>query len=205
MNENILKAVKEARAGSKKRNFSQSFDLIVNLKLIDLKKPENKINEVFALPKGRGKDAEVAFFADGAKGVDCTTYESSDIEKLAADKRRLRKLSRITDFFLSEPELMPVIGKSLGSVLAPRGKMPAIAVGDLKAIAERYKKSVRIRVKDSPVIQCVVGIESMKDEDVVENIESVLGFLEKKLQKGRDNIGKVLVKLTMGKRVRLEV
>lgn len=205
MNENILKAVKEARSGSKKRNFSQSFDLIVNLKLIDLKKPENKLNEVFALPKGRGKDAEVVLFADGAKGIGCTAYAASDIEKLAVDKRGLKKLSRATDFFLSEPKLMPVIGKSLGSVLAPRGKMPAIATGDLKATIERYKKSVRIRVKDSPVIQCVVGIESMKDEDVAENIESVLSFLEKKLQKGRNNIGKVLVKLTMGKRIKLEV
>jgi len=205
MNENIMKAVKEARSGSKKRNFSQSFDLIVNLKLIDLKKPENKLNEVFALPKGRGKDAEVILFADGAKGVGCTTYGASDIEKLAADKRGLKKLSRVTDFFLSEPKLMPVIGKSLGSVLAPRGKMPAIASEDLKANVERYKKSVRIRVKDSPVIQCVVGVEDMKDEDVAENIESVLGFLEKKLQKGKNNIGKVLVKLTMGKRIKLVV
>lgn len=205
MNENILKAVKEARESSKRRGFLQSFDLVVNLKLIDLKKPENKLNEVFALPKGRGKDAKVVLFSDAAKGVDCSVYSSADIDRLAKDKRGLKKISRDIDFFLSEPKLMPVIGKSLGRVLAPRGKMPSLVVGDPKAIVEQHKKSVRIKVKDSPVIQCAVGIEKMRDEDVVENIEAVLGFLEKKLQKGKNNIGRVFVKLTMGKRIRLEI
>ncbi len=205
MNENTLKAVKEARTGLKKRNFSQSFDLIVNLKLIDTKKSENKINEPFVLPNGRGKDAKVVLFADSVKDVDCQTYGSSDIDGLAKDKRELKKLSRITDFFLSEPKLMPVIGKSLGRVLAPRGKMPSIVAGNLKETVEKHKKSVRIRVKDSPVIQCIVGIESMKDEDIAENIDVVLKFLEKRLPKGRNNINKVLIKLTMGRPVKIEL
>jgi len=126
MNENILKAVQVARASAKKRNFSQSFDLIVNLKLIDLKKPDNRINEIFALPKGRGKDAEVVFFTDSIKDVGCTIYNSNDIERLAISKREVKKIANSTDFFLSEPKLMPAIGKSLGRVLAPRGKMPIV-------------------------------------------------------------------------------
>jgi len=207
MNEKILKAVKAARAGSKKRNFSQSFDLIVNLKLINPKKPESRINEVFPLPKGRGKSAEVVLFADDAKDVGCKTYDSSEIERLRKEKRELKNIARTTDFFLAEPKLMPAIGKSLGRVLAPSGKMPTVAAGDLdaiKAMLEQYKKSVRIKIKDSPVIQCIVGVEGMEDEDVAENVEAVLGFLEKRLPKGRNNIGKVLIKLTMGKTVKLE-
>jgi len=205
MNENILKAVKETRTGLKKRNFSQSFDMIVNLKLIDTKKPEGKINEPFVLPNGRGKDAKVVVFADGEKDVDCQTYGSSDIDRLSKDKRGLKKLSRITDFFLSEPKLMPIIGKSLGRVLAPRGKMPIVVARDLKNAVKKHKKSVRIKIKDSPVIQCIVGIESMKDEEVTENIDAVLKFLEKRLPKGRNNIGKVLIKLTMGKPIKIEL
>ena len=205
MNENILKAVKEARTGLKKRNFSQSFDLIVNLKLMDIKKSENKINESFVLPNGRGKDAKVVLFADSAKGVDCQTYSSSDIDELSKNKRQLKRLSSTTDFFLSEPKLMPIIGKSLGRVLAPRGKMPSVVAGDLKGAVDKHKKSVRIKIKDSPVIQCIVGIESMKDEEVAENVDAVLKFLEKKLPKGRNNINKVLIKLTMGKTVKIEM
>jgi large subunit ribosomal protein L1 len=205
MNENILKAVQAARASAKKRNFSQSFDLIVNLKLIDIKKPENRINEIFALPKSRGKVAEVVFFTDSAKDVDCTIYNSNDIDRLARSKREIKKIANSTDFFLSEPKLMPAIGKSLGRVLAPRGKMPTVVATDQKGVIERHKKSIRIKVKDSPVIQCIVGIESMKDEDVAENIEAVLNFLEKKLPKGKNSIGKSLIKLTMGKPAELEI
>ena len=205
MNENTLKAVKEARIGLKKRNFSQSFDLIVNLKLIDTKKPEGKINEPFVLPNGRGKDAKVVLFADSVKDVDCQTYGSSDIDELSKDERGLKKISRITDFFLSEPKLMPVIGKSLGRVLAPRGKMPTVVAGDLKNAVKKHKKSVRIKIKDSPVIQCIVGIESMKDEEVAGNIDAILKFLKKRLPKGRNSIGKVLIKLTMGKPIKIEL
>jgi large subunit ribosomal protein L1 len=205
MDETILKVVTEARNNVKKRNFSQSFDLIINLKLIDLKKSGNRLNEVFILPKGRGKDANVVLFTESKKDVGCDTYGPSEIEKMPKNKRKLKTLAKTTDFFLSEPQLMPVIGKNLGTVLAPRGKMPNIAGGNLKAAVESKKKSIRIKLKDSPVIQCIVGVESMKDEDVAENIEAIIKFLEKKLPKGKNNIGKVMLKLTMGKPVKMSV
>lgn len=204
MNEKILKSIKEAREKSKKRKFSQSFDLIVNLKLIDLKRPENRLNEIFSLPKGRGKEAAITIFSDEIKEDGVTVLKAQDIEKLGADKKGLKKLVKETDFFLSEPKLMPVVGKSLGKILAPRGKMPAVLAGNTKQITSNYKKSVRLKMKDSPVIQCIVGMESMKDEDIAENIEAVINHLERKLPKGRNNISNAMVKMTMGKRVRIE-
>jgi len=205
MNENILKSVKEVRENSKKRNFPQSFDLIVNLKLFDPKKPESKINEIIILPKDRGKESEVVVFSDTLKDAGSKVYGSDNIESLAKDKRDFKKLAASTDFFLAEPKLMVSIGKNLGSVLAPKGKMPTPLVGDLKQMIGNYKKSVRLKAKDSPVIQSSVGSDSMKDEDVAENIEFVLNFLEKKLPKGKNNIGTVRLKLTMGKPVKLAV
>lgn len=205
MNENMLKAVKDARQTAKKRNFSQTFDLIVNIKLIDLKKPENRLNEVFALPKGRGKDANVVIFSDSIKDPNLKIYKSADIERLGAEKRDLKNLAREADFFLSEPKLMPLVGKSLGRILAPRGKMPTVITGDVSQVIEKHKRSVRLKMKDSPVVQCMVGNEKMSDEDVSENVVAVLDFLEKRLPKGRNNIGKIMIKLTMGKPVKVEV
>lgn len=205
MNETILNAVKTARGEGNNRKFSQTFDLIVNMKLMDTRKAENKINETFMLPKGRGKEALVVLFSDSAKDIGCKVYGASDIEKLSKDKRGFRKMSSQTDFFFAEPKLMPVIGKMLGAVLAPRGKMPTIAAGDIKGLVEKSKNSVRIRIKDAPVIQSVVGIDSMKDEDIAENIESVMEFLEKRLPKGKNNIGKIILKTTMGKIVKFTV
>ena len=98
---------------------------------------------------------------------------------------------------------MPVIGKVFGQSLAPRGKMPKILSGNEKETVSNYKKAVKIKVKDSPVIQCLVGKEDMKDEDIEENLQAVLKFLENKLTRGK--IGRVLLKTTMGKPVRIEV
>jgi len=204
MNEKILQSVQTARSSSKKRKFSQSFDLIVNLKLLDTKKPENRISEIVVLPKGRGNDAKIAIFSDEMKNDEHEIYGSSDVQTLVTNMRKLKKLAAGTDFFLADPKMMVTIGKNLGRILAPRGKMPAPIAGEPTVMINRYRRSVRLTVKESPVIQCLVGSENMKDEDIAENIEFVLDFLEKRLPKGRNNMGTVMVKLTMGKPVKLE-
>jgi len=203
--EKILAAIKEVREKSKKRNFSQTFDLIIALKDLDLKKPENKFSEDFVLPKGRGENAKVVIFADAIKNVDCEVLTTNDINKLAGKKGEIKKLVKKTDFFLAEPKLMPAIGKALGQVLAPRGMMPKLITEDAKSMLERLKKSVRISVKDSPVIQCLVGKENMNDKEIEENVEAVLRFAESKLPKGKHNIKNILLKLTMSNGIKIEV
>ncbi len=207
MTEKILKAIKELREKSKKRNFIQTFDLIVNLKEMDLKKPENKFTEDLILPHGKGKEAKIIIFSDVIKeeDVNCPVLKSSDIEILAKNKREAKKLVKRTDFFLAEPKLMPTIGKMLGQFLAPKGKMPKIISGDVKKMIEDYKKAVRIRIKDSPVIQCPVGNEGMEDREVADNIKAVIEFLSGRLPKGEKNIAEVFLKFTMSKPVKVEV
>jgi large subunit ribosomal protein L1 len=158
------------------------------------------------LPYGRGKDAEVVVFSDSVKDLDCKILTTEDINKLSKSKRTIKKLVSETDFFLAEPKMMPIIGKVLGAYLAPRGKMPKIFnENEVKDLVKNYKKSVRIKVKDSPVIQCLVGREDMKNEDIAENVEEVIKALVAKLPKGKHNIGKIMLKLTMGKPVKIEV
>lgn len=45
MTQEVLEAVKEAKEQSKPRNFTQSVDMIVNIRDLDVKKPENRFNE----------------------------------------------------------------------------------------------------------------------------------------------------------------
>ena len=206
MNEKISAAIKELREKSKKRKFSQSFDLIISLKEFDIKKPENKFTEDVVLPHGRGGEAEVVVFSDSSKDLDCKILTSEELNNLAKSKRDVKKLAGSTDFFLSEPKLMPVVGKVMGASLAPKGKMPKMFTSDeIKGMIKNYKKSTRVKIKDSPVIQCLIGKEYMKDEEIAENIQEVLKFLETKLPKGKHNIGKILLKMTMEKPVKIEV
>lgn len=201
----ILENVKKVRE-SRKRNFNQTFDLIINLKELDLKKAENRIDEHFILPKGTGKEASITLFSDSAKKVEgCKIIKGMEIEDLAKKKKNLKKVIRETDFFLSEPKLMPVVGKHLGRFLAPRGMMPKPVTGDVSKIIEGTKKSIKIKLNKQPIIHTVVGSEKMDDKDVEENIKTLLAYLQKKLPGGKNNIKNVYLKTTMGHPVEIEV
>ncbi|HHF56367.1 MAG TPA: 50S ribosomal protein L1 [Thermoplasmatales archaeon] len=208
----ILEAVEKALSeeNNKKRKFVQSVDLVINLKDVDLKKPENRIDEEIELPKGRGKEAKVAVFASGelafkAKNVADAVITPEQIKELAEDKKKAKKLAEEYDFFIAEAPLMPTIGRALGRVFAPRGKMPKPIPpdADIEAIVNKLRKSIRIRSKDKPTFHCLVGREDMSPEDIAENVEAILERIESKLERGRMNIRSAYIKTTMGSAVRV--
>jgi len=74
--------------------------------------------------------------------------------------------------------------------------VPASAKPD--PIIDRLKNTVNIRIKNQPVIQALVGSQEMDDEQIAENIETVLGILDRNLEKGRNQIKSMYVKTSMG-------
>ncbi len=193
----IEEALKEL--GKEKRNFSQSYDIAVSLKNINLKKPENKFTKEIVLPHGHGKNISVALI--GTNG----DIKKSDLESM--DKQAIKEIIRKYDFFVAEMPLMPLVGKILGRYLAPAGRMPKpIPPGaDVKAVLESTKKSVRIRVKDSPTIHCIVGKEGMNEDQIKENAVTVIEEIKKALPKGENQIKNIFIKKTMSKPVKIEV
>ncbi len=206
-------SIKQAREKSKKRNFSQSIELIVNLRDIDMKKPEGKIQERIELPHAVGKQTKICVFASGelalkAKkaGADLV-MERRELEALAGDKKRRKALAQTYDFFIAEAPFMPLIGKILGSALGPKGRMPT-PVPPTANIAEhikKYRKTVMVRLRGQPVLQCRIGTDEMPEEQVVENIQAVLGRLEGKLKRGFRNVESIYVKTTMGSPVKIKI
>ena len=154
----MLEKIQEARKRAKPRRFKQSFDLIINLKGVDLTKPENRFSIELLLPAGRGKEQKVAVFADSlvgqAKSSADLVIQKPEIEKLAKDKKKLKKIANEYDWFLAEAPLMPLIGKTWGQVLGPRGKMPKPVPPNvqLKPLIDNLKNSVRLVLKTTPVI-----------------------------------------------------
>ena len=207
----IVDAVKKALSeeNNKKRKFTQSVDIVINLKDVDLSKPENRIDEEIELPD-RGKEAKVGVFASGemaarAKEVADIVIKPEELKELAEDKQKAKEIARNYDFFVAEAPLMPSIGKALGRIFAPRGKMPKPIPpdADIEAIVKKLKKSVRIRSKDKPTFHSYAGIETMPPEKIAENIKTILDRVEAKLERGKANIRSVYVKTTMGKSVRV--
>jgi len=203
--EKIKEAIKAALEKSKKRNFKQSVDVAITLKDVDMNNPKNRIDEEVILPNGRGKPAKVAIFAGGelalkARDVVDLIIKPEEIDDLAKDKKKMKKIANEHDFFIAEAPLMPVIGKKLGVVLGPRGKMPKPVppTADIKTIVDNLRKSVRIRSKSNKTFHAVIGTEDMEPEKLAENLKAIIKRLEDKLERGRQNIESVYVKTTMG-------
>lgn len=206
MKQEILEAVKKAKDESKPRNFTQSVDVVINIKDLDVKKPENRIDEEVFLPKGRGKEVKIAFIADGELAVQAKNagadlvITKSELEDMGKNRKDAKKIANQYNFFVAQADLMPLVGRFLGPVLGPRKKMPKPVPASAKPdpILERLKSTVKIRIKDQPVIQAMVGSHEMEDEMIAENIEAVLGILDRNLEKGRNQIKSMYVKTSMG-------
>jgi len=207
----ILERIKEAKEKSKKRRFKQTWDFSINLKGIDLKKPENRFSVDFALPEGRGKDTKVVIFADSlaseARKIADLVITKEQIESFAKNKKKVKEIANKYDWFFGEAPLMPLIAKAFGTILGPRGKIPKPIPpkANLESLVQAARKMVRVSLKGSPVIHVPVGTEDMPEEKIAANIQAVYNFAKEKLPKGRTNIKSTQIKLTMGKPVKLKL
>jgi len=194
-------AITKSREGEK-RKFSQTIDLIVNLRNMDMKKPENKFSKDVILPHGRGKDVSVCIISDSINGATTKT----DVENFSKNKSSAKQFTKKHDFFVCEAPLMPMVGKILGRYLGPKGKMPKLLPPgkDPKSILDETKKSVRINVRDTPTIQIAVGSEDMQDLQIKENVEKVLEEIKKSLPP-KAQIKNIYIKTTMGMPVKVGV
>jgi large subunit ribosomal protein L1 len=204
----LVDMVKEAKVATKERKFKQSVELIVTFKDIDVKKGF-AINEVVQLPK-TSSPATVCVIATGdmnqkAKEAKAdSVIGTEELDKFATNKRESRKFINKHDFFLADTKVMPTVGKTLGQLLGPRGKMPTPVPFDasIEAFLERFRTCIKVRTRASLSIASKIGDVSMEDSDLAINAHAVLTAIEKKLPNGEKNMKKILIKTTMGKPIK---
>ena len=212
---NFLEAVKKAKELKGNRNFNQSVEITINIKGVDLTKPENRFSEIVELPHGLGRkrrkicviaSGNLAMTAKRIAGVD-RVIEKDELETLVGNKREAKKLASRYDFFLVEPALVGLAARALGAALGARGKTPIpIPPGqDLEKLVQRYSNSVTVRMRKIPQVSAIIGTEEMEDEKLAENAEAVFSRVVEKLEKRQRNISSVYVKTTMGKPVEVEI
>ena len=197
--------MQKALEGAKKRNFVETVELAINLKDVDLSIPKNRIQEDIILPNGRGKVVKVCVIGGGelalkAKSVADLVITPDEIGTIADDKKQAKKIANSTDYFIAEAPLMAVVGKRLGTVLGPRGKMPKpIPPGaDPAGMVDNLRKSVTIRTKDRKTFHVPVGTVNMSPEAIADNIDLVIKRVSLKLEKGVANVASAYVKTSMG-------
>ena len=203
-------AVQKALESAKKRNFTETVELAINLKDVDLSLPKNRIADDIVLPNGRGRKVRICVIGGGelvqkAKDVADVTITADELQTIADDKKQAKKLANDIDYFIAEAPMMALVGKRLGIVLGPRGKMPKpIAPGlDPTAMINGLRNSVSVRTKDRMTFHAPVGTVDMTPEQIADNIEAILKRVELKLEKGRMNIASSYIKTTMGPSERL--
>ena len=206
----IIEALEKALKSSKPRKFKETVELAINLKDVDLSNPKNRIDDEVILTKGRGKDIKIVVFGSGefaikAKKSADLVISPEELEDLSTNKGKAKKMVDIHHFFIAEAPLMPVIGKRLGVILGPRGKMPKPLPpqADPAPIIKNLRNTVRLRTKERKTLHTPIGTKEMSVDDLAENLELVLKRVESKLERGRLNIASVYVKTTMGPSVKV--
>lgn len=213
-NKRLKEAVSKLK-DSKKRNFKQTIDLIINLKQLNLKKPEHQVEFFLQMPKGKGKLSKVCALVgpelgDQAKKTMDNVVMASEFDKYQKDKRLTKKLATNNDFFVAQANIMPKIATAFGRVLGPKGKMPNPKAGcivppnaNLKQIYDKLQNTVKISGKKAALVQTTVGNEETSEEDILENANFVYSNLVHHLPQGENNIKSAYIKLSMGSPIKL--
>jgi len=203
----IVEVVDKILIDSKKldRKFKQNIDLVFNLKNLDLEVPKNRVDEEIVLPHGRGKNAKIVIFASGELAVKSKKHadlliKPEEIGGFAKDKKQFKKIADKHDFFIAEAPLMPTIGKSLGTILGPRGKMPKPVPpnADVSGMVKNLRNTVKVRSKSNKTFHTVTGNDDMSKEQIAENVDVIIKRVVGSLERGQMNIGSVYIKTTMG-------
>ena len=211
-NKTISEAIKQAKSKAGEKKFNQTVDMILDIMEIDMKSPEGKIQEIVELPHATGKPNKICVVASGEFAMKAKNsqadyvIERTDLDALNGKKKELRKLASDYDVFISEAPLMSLVGRILGPVLGPRGKMPIPVPpnADIAALINKHRKTVSVRMRGQPIIQVKVGTQQMKDEELVDNTQAVLRVLDGKLKRGLKNVKYAYFKTSMGEPVKIK-
>ena len=203
----FLESLKELREKSKKRNFDQTLDLIINLKNFDARR--DSLNTFTLLPHIIKKKKICAFLEHPSESVDYS-INKADIDRISPNE--IKKMTKEYDFFICSARLMPIIATKFGKILGIAGKMPDPKMGGvimqenddvIKTSVTKLLKMIKIRAKESS-LKIPIGKESMADQELVDNANEVLKAAVAALPKKELNIKSVMFKFTMSKPVKVK-
>ena len=212
MQENIQTAIQRALDESPERKFVESVEISFTLRDVDLKNPANRIQEEVRLPSGRGKPVKISMFAGGematkAKAAGIEVIDPATIEDLGGNKQLARKVANKNDFFLAEIPHMGTVGRFLGVVLGPRGKMPRPVPPNVDPgmIATGLKDTSIVRSRDRITFHTAFGSREQGLDDLTANAVAIWDRVMSKLERGAGNIRSCYIKTSMGPSIKVEV
>lgn len=188
--------------------FPESVDVAVNLG-IDPRKSDQVVRGSTVLPNGTGKTVRVAVFAQGDK-AEAAKQAGADRVGMDDLAEEIKGGNLDFDVVIAAPDAMAVVGR-LGQILGPRGLMPNPKVGTVSAdVATAVKNAkagqVRYRADKAGIIHCSIGKLAFDAQALRENLQALIGDLEKAKPASAKGIymQKVTVSSTMGPGIQVD-
>ena len=208
----LIEAIEKMKEQSPSRNFIESVDISINLRDINLQDPSKRFQIDVQLPNPIEKETKICILAEGAQLVEAQSagaarvIDKDELENISREPKLAKKLAQQYDFFIASAPLMPIIGRSLGKFLGPRGKMPKPIPpsAPLEPLLQTYGSTVQIRIRQSPVVHARIATVKMENDAIKDNAIAVLSNVESKLEKGENNIRSVYIKTTMGPAIKVK-
>ncbi|MBP5331160.1 MAG: 50S ribosomal protein L1 [Lachnospiraceae bacterium] len=150
---------------------------------VDGRHADQQVRGAVVLPHGTGKTVRVLVFAKGDKVAEA---EAAGVDYVGGDEL-IPKIQNDGwfefDVVVATPDMMGVVGR-LGRVLGPKGLMPNPKAGTVtmdvaKAIAVIKAGKIEDRLDQSNIIHCPVGKASFSEQQLTENLNTLIGAIIK--------------------------
>merc|ERR1712032_1314240 len=145
----------------------------------------------------------------------CVLGDAYHCEKAAAMGLDFRNAEGLKNFnkkfakkyhnFLASESLIKQIPRLLGPGLNKAGKFPALVQQseDLSTKVDEVKATIKFQLKKVLCLNVAVGHCGMEQQAVLENLKLAINFLVSLLKKNWQNVKRLYIKSTMGKREQL--
>ena len=169
-----------------KKTANAKFDETVELHVrtgADGRHADQQIRGAVVLPHGTGKTVRILVFAKGPKEDEAKAAGADFVGGQELIPKIQNEGWLDFDVVVATPDMMGVVGR-LGKVLGPKGLMPNPKSGTVtmdltKAIADIKAGKVEYRLDKTNIIHCPVGKASFTEEQLRENLQTLLDALNK--------------------------
>ncbi len=195
-----------------KKTATAKFDETVEAHIrlgVDGRHADQQVRGAVVLPHGTGKKVRVLVFAKGDKVAEAEAAGADHVggEELIPKIQNDGWLD--FDVVVATPDMMGVVGR-LGRVLGPKGLMPNPKAGTVtmdvtKAVNDIKAGKIEYRLDKTNIIHVPVGKASFTEEQLAENIDTLMGAIVKAKPSSAKGqyLRSVTVASTMGPGVRL--
>ena len=197
---------------TKKRNFTETIELQINLKNYDPQK-DKRFSGSQRLPNPTKPPGARKFcvlgnqeHCDAAEALGIDFRSVDDLKNLNRNKKLIKRgLTAKYDAFLASQVLIRQIPRLLGPALTRAGKFPSLLSGNDK-IEDKISEanhSVKFQMKKVLCLATAVGHVGLTKDQNLQNISVASNFLVTLLKKNWQNVKSLTIKSTMGPPLRI--